>query len=173
MRGDLDLVDIALLLDFTRSLSREERLSIIDLFKEINIRLFVLYGIRAYPVCENNCRISAKLKNIISLIPDIDGPPEPYRAVKEVIEYTIQYNYLVDDVILVWSAPRKPLVDLSIAFNIVEASNMRMHMVITRPHSARWLVKMINKLENKNIIIPRKNQNSTKVLAKLVNELIR
>ena len=147
-------------------------MNIIGIFENVNVNLLVLYGIRAYPLCENNCKISRNLINMISLIPDLDGPPEPYRAVKEAVEYTIQYNYLLDDIILVWSAPRKPLVNLKIAFNLVEASGMRLHLVITRPHSARWLIKMINNLNDKNIIIPRKNQNTRKVLERLANELI-
>ena len=161
-----------MLIDSTRSFPREERVDIINIFNNINVNLLVLYGIRAYPLCENNCKITRNLINMISLIPDIDGPPEPYRAVKEAVEYTIQYNYLLDDIILLWSAPRKPLVDLKIAFNLAEASGMRLHLVITRPHSARWLIKMLSNLSDKSIIIPRKNQNVRKVTERLVNELI-
>ncbi len=166
------MADIALLLDSTRSFPREERLDVMDALRNINARLLVLYGIRAYPLCENNCKIIRNLINIISLIPDIDGPPEPYRAVKEAVEYSIQYNYILDNIILIWSAPRKPLVDLRIAFNLAEALGMRLYLVITKPHSARWLIKIINNLADKRIIIPRKGQNVRKVIEKLVNELI-
>ena len=167
------MTDIAVLLDYTRNLYKEERIEIVNALEDSSIRLLVLYGRRAYPIYENNFIINRNLKKFISLLPDLDGPPEPYRAVKEVTEYMVQYNYIIDDVILIWSAPRKPLVDLKIAFNLVEAAGSRMHLVITRPHSARWLIKIINNLEEKDIIMPYKNQVSAKVVEKLVRELTR
>ena len=162
----------ALLFDYTKSMEETHKHSFIDLLNNNliiqNVTLIILYGIRPYPLCENNCKLPKKIINILSFIPYLDGPPEPYRAVKEAVEYMLQYRMILDDIILVWSAPRKPLVDLRIAFNLVEAVGSHLTLILTRMHSSRWLTKILRNIEEKNVIIYNKNKNLIKILEKLL-----
>lgn len=154
---------IGLLLDYTRSADREQRLRLLEHFTRYKDTMFIiLYGIRAYPLCEFKC-MELKGADYYS-IPDLDGPPEPYRAVKEAVELARAYGLNGVKLLLVWSAPRKPLVDLRIAFNYAENSGLEPYLIIIRPHSSTWLTKSLRYLDDNRVLIARRRISVEKII---------
>ncbi len=172
----IDLNDrIALLIDYTKSLDENLKNEFIKnlLFSNIvnRIELVVLYGIRPYPLCNKNCIITKKLRDILWILGPLDGPPEPFRAVKEAIEYSIQSQVKLNKIILIWSAPRKPLVDLRIAFNLAESVGSDLYLILTRTHSSRWLTKALQNLEPSKVILPSRGQSPIRIIRRLIGEV--
>lgn len=157
---------IGLLLDYTKSLSEEVKHEFLNYFtRNDNTSFIILYGIRAYPLCELNCK---RLARIDYTIPTLDGPPEPYRAVKEAVELvnTQMLGELV--LLLVWSAPRKPLVDIRVAINYAEANSLELYLVVVHPHSARWLRKTLTSIDTGRVILVERQLNIDKILEKVM-----
>lgn len=157
---------IGLLLDSTKSIKKETKLEFLDFFvRHDNTSFIILYGIRAYPLCELNCKRLARLDYYS--IPTLDGPPEPYRAVKEAVELVNAYGLQNQILLLVWSAPRKPLVDIQIAFNYASSNKLDLYLVVIDPHSARWLTKTLQVLDGEKVIYVKRHLNIQKILEKV------
>jgi len=157
---------IGLLLDYTKSMKRELKLEFLDYFVKYDYTSFIiLYGIRAYPLCELNCKRLVRLDYYS--IPTLDGPPEPYRAVKEAVELINTYGLKNQTLVLVWSAPRKPLVDIQIAFNYALNSMINLYLIVIDPHSARWLTKALQPLDEDKIIYVKRQLNIQRLLERI------
>lgn len=157
---------VGLLLDYTRSIKKEARLEFLNYFLNKEYTSFIiLYGNRAYPLCELNCYDLAMRD--YSLTSALEGPPEPYRAVKEAVEVVNAYGLRDQKILLVWSASRKPLVDIRLAFNYAEYNSLQLYMVVMHPHSASWLTRILSSIDEEKIIKVTRKLSIDRIIRKI------
>lgn len=153
-----------LLLDYTRSMGREKAQVFLRHFAaRDDTSLIILYGNRAYPLCELNCRGLAGYESI----PPLEGPPEPYRAVVEAVEAVKAHGLADQAMLLVWSAARKPLVDVEAAFNYAESASINLYLVVVYPHSARWLAKTLSAIDGDRVILVRRQLSVERIMERV------